>query len=414
MTTTISLRVFALAAAGMLLLRPGFGQRSGASTPPPSSGGTTPGGTPGGGRGPSTGQGNTPNTGVDRTSPNTTPTRPILITGRVMMDDGSEMPHNIAIERVCGASPRIEGHTDSKGYFSFELGSRNVDALQDASTSGLDDFGAPGMPRSPGNGVSQQQLMGCELRARLAGYQSQSVDLSTRQTFDNPDVGTILLHRIAETEGTTISATTLAAPKNARKGFQKGLDLEKKKKLDEARTSFQQAVELYPKYAEAWFELGRVQAAQGQLDAARTSFDESIRSDSKYVPPYIQISMIELSAQRWQELADVTDKASRLDPFGFPQAFFFNAVANYNLHHVEAAEQSARRAQRLDTQHRLPQVSHLLGVILASRQDYTAAAAEMRDYLKFAPEAKDATAVRSQLADLEKRASATAPPQPQP
>ena len=54
----------------------------------------------------------------------------------------------------------------------------------------------------------------------------------------------------------TVSATTLAAPKNAKKAFQKGLELVKKKKLDEAQASFQQAVQTYPKYAGAWFEFG--------------------------------------------------------------------------------------------------------------------------------------------------------------
>ena len=52
-------------------------------------------------------------------------------------------------------------------------------------------------------------------------------------------------------------------------------------------------------------------------------------------------------------------------------------------------------------------------VILAERQNYAAAAAEMRDYLKFAPEASDAAEVRSQIAQLEASAKANqgAPPQ---
>ena len=232
-----------------------------------------------------------------------------------------------------------------------------------------------------------------------------------RRALDNPDVGTILLHRIAATEGKTVSATTLAAPKGARKSLQKGLDLEKKRKIAEAQASLEEAVDAYPRFAEGWFELGRVQAVQGQFDAARESFDHAIQSDSGYVPPYIEISMLELRAQKWQELADITDKAVRLDPFGFPQEFFFNAVANYNLHRVDAAEQSARRAEKLDTQHQIPQVSHLLGTILADRRDFAGAAAEIRDYLKFAPQATDAAAVRSQLDELEKAAAGAAAPQ---
>jgi tetratricopeptide (TPR) repeat protein len=404
------------AAAVFSLLEPAVSQRSGGSTPAPPSGGTAPGGNTGG---PSRGPGNTnqtPNPIGQQNQNNPQPTQPIFLSGRIMMDDGSELPRNVAIERVCGSTVRIEGYANSKGYFNIELGGRNVDALQDASTSTFDDFGGRGNFGQPstgtnGNDYNRQMLLNCELRARAAGYESQRVNLATRQQFDNPDLGTILLHRLAPTEGSTISATALAAPKNAKKALQKGLDLEKKKKLEEAQASLQQAVDIYPKYAQAWFELGRLQAAQGHSDAARKSFDEAIHADSNFIPPYIQISMIELQAQRWQELADVSEKAVRLDSFGYPQAFFLNAVANYNLHHVDIAEQSARKAEKLDPRHQIPQVSHLLGVILADRHDYAAAAGALRDYLKFAPQAGDAAAVRSQLESFEKQAAATPPPQ---
>ena len=336
----------------------------------------------------------------------------MFISGVVALDDGSVLPPNVALVRVCGVATRIEGYANSKGYFSLDLGSRNDGVLQDASTNGLGTLGAP--PGSFGDTSSNNdrlRLVGCELKAQVAGYQSQQVDLSMRRALDNPDVGTILLHRIAATEGKTVSATTLAAPKGARKSLQKGLDLEKKRKIAEAQASLQEAVDAYPRFAEGWFELGRVQAVQGQFDAARESFDHAIQSDSGYVPPYIEIAKLELRAQKWQELADITDKAVRLDPFGFPQEFFLNAVANYNLHRVDAAEQSARRAEKLDTRHQIPQVSHLLGAILADRHDFAGAAAEMRDYLKFAPQATDAAAVRSQLDELEKAAAGAAAPQ---
>ena len=98
--------------------------------------------------------------------------------------------------------------------------------------------------------------------------------------------------------------------------------------------------------------------------------------------------------------------SSDLDPYSYPQAYFFNSVANYNLGKKEAAEKSAREAQKLDTQHRWPKVNHLLGVLLAERREYSAAAQHMRDYLTFAPGAQDAERVRSQLSELEKMAGA--------
>jgi tetratricopeptide (TPR) repeat protein len=332
-----------------------------------------------------------------------------------MLEDGTPPPRPAAIERVCGTNRRIEGHTDSRGYFSIELGNPVIDSVQDASIGGIGTFGGalgnPVLSVPRGRGISEQQLMSCELHADLPGYQSQSFSLAMRRPMDDANIGTILLHRIGESGGTTVSATTLAAPKKAKKAFDKGMELARKNKLEEAQSNLQKAVELYLRYAVAWYELGRVQAAQHNPGGARQAFDESIKADAQYVPPYIQISMLVASARRWQELADVTDKALKLDSFNYPQEFLLNAVAHYNLHDVAAAEQSARRAEKLDTRHQLPQVSRLLGVILAGRREYTAAVNEFRDYLKYAPGVKDADAVRSQLADIEKLVAPSGEPQ---
>jgi tetratricopeptide (TPR) repeat protein len=240
------------------------------------------------------------------------------------------------------------------------------------------------------------------LRANLPGYRSQVVSLANRRAMDSPDVGTIFLHRLGNAEGRVISAISLAAPKGARKAFDKGSDLARKHKLDDAMKNYQKAVDVYPKYAAAWFELGKLQAAKGQADDAHHSFDAAVEADPKYLSPYLELSRLALGARNWPELADVTGRAVKLDPFDYPQQFFFNSVANFNLQNMDAAEKSAREAQKLDTEHHYPQVSHLLGVILAQRQDYTGAAGAMRNYLKFAPDAADAATVRRQLDQLEK------------
>src|SRR5205809_80391 len=72
---------------------------------------------------------------------------------------------------------------------------------------------------SRGGGFSERDLMGCEIRAALPGFRSDVVNLSGRRAFDNPDVGTIVLHRLANVEGVTISAVSLQAPKDAKKAY---------------------------------------------------------------------------------------------------------------------------------------------------------------------------------------------------
>jgi tetratricopeptide (TPR) repeat protein len=414
-------RAITFVAAAGLLLPPGFSQGRGGTTPSaPAGGGTT--GTTGAGAGTPTTTSPGRTTPTSPTSPNNTNTQqqpamtqPIFISGRVMMEDGTAPSEPATIERVCGSSTRAEGYTDSKGYFSIELGRQNG-VMQDASESQVGrDFGMGGMGGMGssgsgsglgGNGMggmgADMRLMNCELRARLSGYRSQVVNLANRRPMDNPDIGVILLHRMAPSEGTTVSASSLAAPKDAKKAFDKGMDALKKRKPEDAVKAFEKAVDVYPGYATAWYELGRLQMAKGDKEAALKSFDTSAKADPKYVAPLVEIAILDVQDQNWKEVAQVTDQAAKLDSFDYPQVFLFNAVANFNLRNVEAAEKSARQAEKLDTRHQYPKSSHLIGIIMAQRKDYQGAAEQFRSYLKFAPGASDAATVRTQLDQIEK------------
>jgi tetratricopeptide (TPR) repeat protein len=402
---------------GLLIPTLVMGQAKGGTTAPPSTGTGTPTGTTPGTTTPSPGRTTTPST--NPTTPSTTPSvsipQPIFVSGRVTMEDGTAPPGPVVIETVCNGSSHNEGYTDAKGYFSIELGARNG-VIQDASEfSSIGSMNAPGMlggnstTGGLGGSSTERKYMGCDLQAKLAGFRSQMVGLTGRRPMDDPNVGTILLHRIGPAEeGKTISAVSLAAPKDAKKAYEKGLDAIKKKKFEDAQKNFEKAVEVYPKYSTAWYELGMLQAGQGKMDMARKYWDTAVECDPKFVKPYLQIAIVELQAARWRGLAEVTEKLVKLDPFDYPQAFFFNSVANYNMQNFEVAEKSALAAEHLDTRHAFPKVNHILGMLLAMKKDYTGAAQYFKAYLKYAPTAEDAPKVRSQLAEVEKITAARA------
>ena len=147
---------------------------------------------------------------------------------------------------------------------------------------------------------------------------------------------------------------------------------------------------------------GRLQLSQKNTEGARTSFGQAIAADPKLVTPYVELAILDARDGKWKETAESTGKAIRLDPVDFPVAFYFDAVANYNLQNFEAAEKSARQLQKLDTQHHYPMADRILASVLADRKDYSGAAQQMRNYLKFAGTAKDADEVRGQLQQIEK------------
>jgi tetratricopeptide (TPR) repeat protein len=343
----------------------------------------------------------------------------MYVSGRVMMDDGSPPPNSITIIRICNGITRAMGYTSTHGDFSFDLNHADS-AFQDASTPGfgglsndptstrpsLDDPLASmrnGSGSSSGGMMSgSNSLMGCELRAQLAGYRSSVIQLANRRSMDDPDVGVIILHRMGQDEGSTVSMTSMMAPKDAKKAYEKALEALKKKKTEDAEKELQKAVNSYPKYADAWFRLGALQMDQKNVEAARGSFAKAISADPKLVTPYVDLAILDAREAKWKEVAESTSKAIRLDPVDFPVAFYFDALANYNLQNFEAAEKSARQLQKLDTQHRYPLADRILASVLADRKDYSGAAQQMRNYLKFAGTAKDADEVRGQLQQLEK------------
>lgn len=410
MSPQVRTRGITLAAVAILLL-PAFGQTT--TTPPATTAGPTT-SAPGTTKTniptiPSTDNSNTTNNN------NTQPPvqRPILISGRVMVDDGTPPPNSAIIERVCNGGPHAEGYTDSQGYFSISLG-QPTEVIGDASESGVGVFNRtfPQGGTTGGTGMSgnrplsyENRYANCDIRARLGGYRSQSITLANHSALDNPDIGTILLHRLGGSdEATTVTATTLRASKPARKALQKGLDLVKKNKTDEAIASFQEAVKVDPEFAFAWCALGRLQVDKEQIADARQSFEAAAKAEPRWPEPLLELSLLAARTHEWKTLNDLSDRVLRMDSFSYPQAFFFSAVANYNLRHFEIAEKSARSAEKLDTQHQYPQIEHLLGTILADHHQYEAAADELRNYLVLAPKATDAPAVRKQLAEVERLA----------
>jgi tetratricopeptide (TPR) repeat protein len=405
MSPHLVVRVIAISAACLLWIPSGFGQTTGGapSRPPTGNSGTSTTGTATTTSSPSTSN----STGNSKTSP--TYHTPIYLTGRVVLEEGGPPPEPATIERICNGQPHAEGYSDTHGNFAIQLGNESTvfqDASEEATRSSLPGATSSSNSSSLGSGAGTNpaytKYQNCDLRAKLAGYRSQALSLANLHPLDDPNIGTILLHKEGTESGTTVSASALAAPRDSRRAYERGMQDLKKNKPDEAIQEFRKAVELYPEHAEAWYEIGRIQASRGESAAARQSFNASLKADPKFVNPYVQLSILTQESKDWQELGDLTDRGMRLDSFDFPQLFLFNAVANYNMHKFAAAEKSIGQAVRLDTEHHFPDIQRLSGMLLLLRKDYSAAAEQFRSYLKMSPDGHDAPAVRTQLAEIER------------
>jgi len=237
---------------------------------------------------------------------------------------------------------------------------------------------------------------------------------ATAQRFSGQDPWTALPHPCSSpgatalaasggnAPGATISVTGLRAPKDARKAYEKAQHALQKRNLADAQAELEQAVHLYPQYAAAWTDLGWLYAQQNGLDPARHAFAQARSADQNFVPAYLGLAAVAMRESKWPEVVELSARAARLDGADFPAAFYFNSLGNFQLGKLDNAEGSARKAAGLDPRHAWPQVSLLLGVILAQKQNYSGAAEEFKSYLKSAPKAANADKVRHQLVELEK------------
>ena len=111
-----------------------------------------------------------------------------------------------------------------------------------------------------------------------------------------------------DTRPSFVSFTTLAAPKPARKSYEKGRRAAAADNLDAAARHLEQAVELYPDYAAAWALLGRVRVHAGRnVDAAR-ALRRSVEIDSKYLEPYPYLAYLAVIESDWPEVVRLGDE----------------------------------------------------------------------------------------------------------
>ena len=336
--------------------------------------------------------------------------RVVFFTGNVMLDDGSPPADAVRIEKVCDGRASFEAWTDEKGHFGFKVSPPG----NDVSTG---DASLPAAQRGELNkaiNASSTQysmpitsaLRNCELRAVLSGYRSESVSMALKSTMDSARVGTIVLHPLSRASSLVVSATTLQAPSNARKAYERGLEAMRAEKWDAAAAEFGKAVKVYPKFAVAWYQLGLARQSRNNAAGAVEAWKEAQKSDPRYVKPYENLTLAADRRGDWAESEKYSHLWIQLDPEDFPGAYLFNAVANARLNKPEEAERTAREGLRLDKDQKIPRMSYVLGLILMVKKEYVESAKCFRKYLELAPNANDAAIVRQQLSKLEELAAA--------
>jgi tetratricopeptide (TPR) repeat protein len=206
----------------------------------------------------------------------------------------------------------------------------------------------------------------------------------------------------AKSQSSTVSAEDLSAyPKDAVKEFQRGVKAEAEGKADDAIAHYRKAIKEAPGFAMAHNNLGSLYTAKSDFVPAQKEFEESIRLSPGDSKAYFNMGNLMLLAGKLDQVDRYLQEGFRRQPdsaFGF----FVKGTALERTGKLPEAETALQRALELDPKMPRP---HLQLVNLYLREQKSAQAmAQLRSFLRVAPNDPLAPKARDVLQKLEQGA----------
>ena len=318
----------------------------------------------------------------------------LALRGKVVMEDGSVPTRKVGIERDCGNSPQHVAITNSRGEFFWNA---DVDTASSGLllSTGMMDAGPGLMANLANNGA-------CLLRATLAGYESNVINLDDLNSFSDPVLPTFRLARRG-TQANFDMLTGSGVPRAASRAWNRGVHAIRSKNYPEAERDIRAAVQAAPRFAQGWNALATVYVFEKKSPEARDAYEHAIGANPKLVQPYLLLVRLDIADQDWPATLKTADGLMRADTKGdYPEAYLYQAIARYQSQDFAGAETSASEAIRRDKRHEVPTAEYVYGLILEARREYASAGEHMSKYLELAPKAADAGAVRTRIQNLGK------------
>lgn len=302
----------------------------------------------------------------------------VTLKGQVLTKDGQVVPSGVTIS-LEGENGELLGSrpTDAFGNYSFE----GIPAGNYHMTVTADKFQA---------------------------YQ-QDVALNFRQVTYTVNVYLTPNNRIQVKVPPAL--TDEAAPKTARKEFEKGRrDLEQNR-FTEARRHLERAVEEYPCYARAQDALAQVDIHDHKTQEAEACFKKAMQCDGSFLDPFSELAEFYILEKRFTESETVLNQGLRLSP----QTWIFHyelGQAHYGLKKYPEAVQNYLMAQSLHPD--MPAKFHIkLASAYLRTEAYPKALAEFDIYLRLEPNGQYAAPAREVSERMRKDGIAAAVSTPQ-
>ena len=316
-------------------------------------------------------------------------TYPVIIQGKVTMEDGSAPPFQVSIERVCSdGQGDVPGPlTNKKGEWLWRI---EIDAFATRS---------------------------CIFRASHPGYSSTTADASNINLTSRATTVTLppLVLAAATADPYSLRFTDSEMPGKARGQVEQAMKALDAHNTAEAAADLQAAVAGSPKFAQGWHSLGVVQENLGKTAEARESYTHAIAADPKSFPSYVTLARLCVKAKDWDCVAKNSEALIKLDKKEtYPEIYLHQAVAQYEKRDLAGAEASVQQEIKLDKAHKKPRAEYVLGCILEAKGDVNGAREHITKYIELDPNAPDMVQVKAHLDNLGKSSSAEGRPDLEP
>lgn len=203
-------------------------------------------------------------------------------------------------------------------------------------------------------------------------------------------------------------------PPAALAAFTAGIKLTRENRIDEAIASYQNAIKIFPTYFNAHLTLGNELAKQGKLEEAIKSLEAARLVNPKDDRVYDLFGRVMMKQRKYAVAARIYAEAARLNP-AEPQYQLARATAlveqattidqtksptaaEERLFALTEAENTLTQLSRQDK--KLADVHLQLARVYERKGERARAAGELEQYLRKAPNAKNAEAIRGAIKSL--------------
>jgi Tfp pilus assembly protein PilF len=270
-----------------------------------------------------------------------------VISGRLIFDNGdSSCDHCLVSLLANGVRPVGTTYADLSGHFTFT-----------------------GVPRGS-----------YTIHVELDGF--QDVNQVIEAGFGEANVMVTLVRKpaVVSTGSPIVNIAEFKElyPKKAVSNFEKGADLLKKNKPNDAIEYLRQAVELAPTFYEAHNQLGIAYRETGRQDDAEREFLKAHELNSTGIGPLLNLTSLYLEENKPDSAVKTGEEAVKANSHSAP-AFFNLGIALYKTAMLDKAEVALKRA--LELAPRMPNVRLMLANVYLKLQRYDKTMEQLDSYI---------------------------------